>query len=42
MQSRGVTDAVTFLSASPDERAVWLAALELQVEWEREAAEKGE
>ena len=37
MQARGVVDAVRFLAGSPDERAIWLAALEWTVEWEREA-----
>lgn len=35
MQARGVVDAVRFMAGSADERALWLAALELTVEWEK-------
>lgn len=40
VQKRGGVDAVTFLRGGVDEQAVWMAALELDIEWEREAAEK--
>ena len=35
MRARGVVDAVRFMAGTPDERALWLAALELTVEWEK-------
>lgn len=41
MQSRRIVDAVRFLTASADERAVWLAALEWTVEWEQRARDDG-
>lgn len=40
VQHRGGPDAVTYLAADPDRQAVWVASVEVIVEWEREAADR--
>lgn len=39
VQARGGPDVVRFLTAPVDAKALWVAGVELIVEWEREAAD---